>query len=110
MKHLGSPLMILPGILLLLAAAPTSAQTAHGTILGSITGPSDAAIPGANVRVTNIGTNISNEVTTGAEGGYAVARLIPGQYRVEVTAVGTLIETDTSSAGKVVGRTAQRNP
>ena len=92
------------------------------------------------MRVTNIGTNISNEVTTGAEGGYAVARLIPGQYRievsyagfktaaspaltllvnqnlrfdavlepgtvetvVEVTAVGTLIETDTSSVGKVV--------
>ena len=140
MKHLASPLMILPGILLLLAAAPSSAQTAHGTILGSITDPSDAAIPGANVRVTNIGTNISNEVPTGAEGGYAVARLIPGQYRVEVsfegfktaaspaltllvnqnlrfdatlepgtvetvvevTAVGTLIETDTSSVGKVV--------
>ena len=125
---------------LLLAAGPASAQTAYGTILGSITDPSAAAIPGASVRVTNIGTNISNEVTTGAEGGYAVARLIPGQYRievsyagfktaaspaltllvnqnlrfdavlepgtvetvVEVTAVGTLIETDTSSVGKVV--------
>lgn len=125
---------------LLLAAAPASAQTAYGTILGSITDPSAEAIPGASVRVTNIGTNISNEVTTGAGGGYAVARLMPGQYRVEVsyegfktaaspalallvnqslrfdavlepgkvetvvevTAVGTLIETGTSSVGKVV--------
>ncbi len=125
---------------MLLVAAPGSAQTAYGTLLGSITDASAAAIPGASVRVTNIGTNISNEVTTGVEGGYAVARLIPGQYRVEVsyegfktaaspaltllvnqnlrfdavlepgtvetvvevTAVGTLIETDTSSVGKVV--------
>ncbi len=140
MKHLAPPLIFLLGILLFVAVAASSAQTAYGIILGSITDPSDAAIPGANVRVTNIGTNISNEVSTGAEGGYAVARLIPGQYRVEVSyegfktaaspaltllvnqnlrfdatlepgtvetvveviAVGTLIETDTSSVGKVV--------
>ena len=126
--------------LMLLVTAPVSAQTAYGTILGTITDSTAAAIPGTSVRVTNIGTNISNDVTTGAEGGYAVARLIPGQYRVEVSyegfktaaspaltllvnqnlrfdavlepgtvetivevsAVGTLIETDTSSVGKVV--------
>ena len=120
--------------------APAYAQTAYGTILGTITDPTAAAIPGAAVRVTNVGTNIENETTTGADGGYGVARLIPGQYRievsyegfktavsptltllvnqnlrfdavlepgtvetvVEVTATGTLIETDSSSIGKVV--------
>ena len=139
MTHLRTHLTLLIAAMLL-TAVPASAQTAYGTILGSITDPSAAAIPGASVRVTNIGTNISSEVTTGAEGGYAVPRLIPGQYRVEVSyegfktaaspaltllvnqslrfdtvlepgtvetvvevpAVGTLIETDTSSVGKVV--------
>ena len=138
MNRLFAPLCLLA--LLILAAAPASAQTAYGTVLGTITDPSAAAIPGAQVRVTNVGTNISNEVTTGTEGGYAVTRLIPGQYRVEVSyegfktaaspdltllvnqslrfdatlepgtietvvevvATGTLIETDTSSVGKVV--------
>lgn len=128
------------GLALAWAAAPLSAQTAYGTILGTVTDPSAAAIPSASVTVTNVGTNISNEVATSGEGGYAVARLIPGQYQievsfqgfktavspvltllvnqslrfdatlepgavetvVEVTASGTLIETDTSSVGKVV--------
>lgn len=125
---------------LVLTVAPVSAQTAYATILGVITDPTEGAIPGAEIRVTNVGTNISNVVTTGADGGYAVARLIPGLYTVEVsfegfktaaspeltllvnqnlrfdatlepgtvetvvevTAVGTLIETDSSSVGKVV--------
>ena len=138
MNRLCAPLCLLA--LLIPAAAPASAQTAYGTVLGTITDPSAAAIPGATVRVTNIGTNISNEVTTGVDGGYGVSRLIPGQYQVEVSyegfntavspaltllvnqnlrfdttlepgtvetvveviAVGTLIETDTSSVGKVV--------
>ena len=138
MNRFCTPLYLLA--LLILAAAPASAQTAYGTVLGTITDPSAAAIPGAQVRVTNVGTNISNQVTTGTGGGYAVTRLIPGQYRVEVSyegfktaasseltllvnqslrfdatlepgtietvvevvATGTLIETDTSSVGKVV--------
>ena len=132
--------LILWAAALAVAASSASAQTAYGTILGAITDATSAAIPGAEVRVTNLGTNVSSDVTTGADGGYAVTRLIPGLYRVEVTfegfkkaaspeltllvnqnlrfdaalqpgtvetvvevtAAGTLIETDTSSVGKVV--------
>ena len=80
-----SPPLLLLATLLLVTVVPASAQTAYGTILGVITDATSAAIPGAEVRVTNQGTNVSSDVSTGADGGYAVTRLIPGLYRVEVT-------------------------
>ena len=85
MKRSHAPSLVLVGLSLMLAVAQVSGQTAYGTIVGVITDSTAAAIPGAEVSVTNVGTNISSDVTTGPDGGYAVARLIPGLYRVEVS-------------------------
>ena len=80
--------------LLLLAAliAPwqgqLAAQEARGTILGQLTDPSGAAIPGASVVITNKAMGTSQNVTTNASGFYQAAYLIPGMYRVEVELTG----------------------
>ena len=51
---------------------------------GSVTDPSGAVIPGANVTVTNADTGVKWETTTTAEGYYAVPALPPGAYSVTV--------------------------
>jgi Carboxypeptidase regulatory-like domain/TonB dependent receptor len=73
---------------LLLTVALVSAQTVVGTLTGKITGTDGKAIPNAAVTVTNATTNASVKVLTGPDGGYSVAGLPPGTYRVDVEAQG----------------------
>ncbi len=74
--------------LFLLMAAPGWAQTATGTITGSISDSSGASVAGAKVQITNTGTNARVEVTTNIEGNYTAPLLPPGAYRVNVSAAG----------------------
>ncbi|HXE11745.1 MAG TPA: carboxypeptidase-like regulatory domain-containing protein, partial [Bryobacteraceae bacterium] len=67
---------------------PLSAQTVDTVILGTITDPSGAAIPGAQVTVTSPSTGVSHTVTTGANGAYRVGYLLPGTYTVSAQAQG----------------------
>jgi hypothetical protein len=64
------------------------AQEFRGTILGRVVDPSDAAVVGARVVVTNVATNASVTTETGAEGSYVAPFLIPGPYRVTAEAPG----------------------
>jgi hypothetical protein len=61
-------------------------STELGTIAGTVTDPAGALIPGANVKVTNVGTNDVREATTDSQGSFAARSLVPGIYRVGVTA------------------------
>src|SRR3954452_8183207 len=64
------------------------AQSEPGSIAGLVTDPSGAAIAAAEVVVTQRDTNATfRSLTTGA-GEYSVPNLLPGNYRVEVTANG----------------------
>jgi len=63
-------------------------QQVSGTITGYVTDPSDAAVPGATVTVTNVQTGVSTERTTEASGLYLFTNLIPGTYTVSVVATG----------------------
>jgi hypothetical protein len=57
-----------------------------GTILGVVTDPSGAAVPGANVVVTNAATNVKVTAQTDQYGNYSVSNLIiPGPYQVTVS-------------------------
>jgi hypothetical protein len=69
---------------LLLLAAGTSAQTFRGTILGTVTDSSGAAVTGANVTVKNLDTGLVRTVTTSADGTYSAPELPIGNYRVTV--------------------------
>jgi hypothetical protein len=57
-------------------------------IAGTIQDGSGAAIPGANITVTNTETSIARAAVSGADGAYIVTSLPVGQYRLQVRASG----------------------
>src|SRR5262245_55684187 len=76
-------------VLLLVVCAPILiAQTTGGTLSGTITSPSGAAVANAAVTVTNTSTNASQRVLTGPDGTFTISGLAPGTYRLEVESAG----------------------
>ncbi len=71
-------------------AAPflANAQTSNASIVGTVTDPSGAAVPGATVSVTNLATGLVRNVATNEVGAYAVTPLIPGTYEVKASTEG----------------------
>ncbi len=65
-----------------------SSQAVYGSIFGTVTDPSGAAVPNAKVTVTDIAKGTSDMTTTNATGNYTVTHLIPDQYSVKVEAQG----------------------
>jgi len=65
-----------------LASALCQAQQGRGTILGTVTDPSGAAVMGARVTVRNVDTNISFDTLTNQEGFYTTPPLNVGNYSV----------------------------
>ena len=63
-------------------------QMVFGSIFGTVTDESGAAIPGATVVLTEVNKNIRLETTTNETGNYTRAQLVPGVYRIEVQATG----------------------
>src|SRR6266481_671734 len=74
--------------LALFAGASTFAQTFRGTILGSVTDSSGAAVPGATVTIKNVDTGLVRTVTTSDDGSYAAPELPIGTYSVSVEKAG----------------------
>jgi hypothetical protein len=64
------------------------AQGTFGSLVGNVTDASGGAVPGASVKITLTSTNDSRTVQTDAAGGYTVATVIPGTYKVEVSQQG----------------------
>jgi len=77
-------------VTLLLSAAMLVAQTTVGTgsIVGTVTDPQGAVIPGAGVKITNLGTGQAIELTTNSTAAYNSGALTPGSYRVQVSSRG----------------------
>src|SRR5579863_1809839 len=63
-------------------------QAVYGTILGTVTDPSGAAVNGAKVTVTSQTKNVSTETTTNESGNYSVTHLIPDIYSVKIEGTG----------------------
>src|SRR5271155_5392581 len=93
-------------IVMFLASA-AFAQTNRGSISGTVTDPSSAVVPGATVKVTNMGTNEARIVTTATNGTLSVTDLEPVDYRVEIEAQGFKkevvdhVKVDTASIATV---------
>jgi hypothetical protein len=68
--------------------AVASAQTASGTILGTVRDSQEAAIPEALVTIVNVASNTTRTFITDQTGQYAVPYLLPGRYAVSVEARG----------------------
>ncbi|MDQ6700391.1 MAG: carboxypeptidase-like regulatory domain-containing protein, partial [Acidobacteriota bacterium] len=73
---------------LVLIAAACCAQSERGNITGVISDPSGAAIPGADIVITNRATNAVQHAVATSTGEYNAANLSPGDYKVEVTVAG----------------------
>ncbi|HZL66687.1 MAG TPA: carboxypeptidase-like regulatory domain-containing protein [Candidatus Limnocylindrales bacterium] len=58
------------------------------SILGTVTDPSGAAVPGAKITITNTETGIIRSTTTNTTGSYAARELAIGRYNVRVEAPG----------------------
>ena len=62
-----------------------TAQTESARITGTVTDPTGAAITGATVTITDLGTNRTLTAQTNDEGNYSVLSLQPGRYQITVT-------------------------
>jgi hypothetical protein len=81
-------------------------QTSNtGTITGVVADEKGAAIPGATVTARHIGTNAERTATTSNEGVYEFSQLVPGTYRVEVSAQGFSKVVHDSVVVQVLQRT-----
>ncbi len=69
-------------------AAAVSAQTSDGSLQGTITDPSGAAVAGATVEARNMDTGITATTSSSSAGIYVFADLAPGRYSVTVKAPG----------------------
>jgi hypothetical protein len=104
-----SALLSLAAVIFLLPGA-LCAQTFRGTILGTVTDTSGAAIVGATVTVKNIGTGLTRVVATATDGSYAVPELPIGAYTVTVTnsgfksglVTGIAVEVSVASRADVI--------
>ena len=59
-----------------------AAQAVTGTILGTVTDTSGAAVPGATVTLTNQGTGLTRTVVTDQSGEYTAPSLPTGKYKM----------------------------
>ncbi|HEY3625758.1 MAG TPA: TonB-dependent receptor [Terracidiphilus sp.] len=82
------------------------AQTVNGVITGTITDPSGAVVPNAKVTITNTGTGLTQNTTTGAGGDYRFQLVPPGVYTVQLEASGF----GTEKANNVVVQASQTVP
>src|SRR5580704_11258573 len=83
-----------PLVLACAFATQAGAQSSTtGSIIGTVTDPSGAAVPDAAVSVVDTDTGIPHNETTNDEGFYSAPSLQPGDYTVTVNKAGFAIFT-----------------
>ena len=83
-------LRILCSLILLITVfdRPLVSQITTGTVSGTVTDQSNAAVPGANVIIKNVETGVSRSTVSGPTGRYEVPTLPAGSYEVSVSMAG----------------------
>ena len=91
----------------LLLVVSSSAQSAiYGTIVGTVTDKTGAAVPGATVTVTDIAKGTVTSTKTNAAGDYTVPYLVPDVYNVKISFTG--FKTNETKSLEVLADTAPR--
>ena len=76
-------------LVLALALLPAAyAQLTTGSITGTAQDPSGASVPGATLKVTNIGIGVVQSATTDSAGNFRFLLLQPGSYALEASRQG----------------------
>src|ERR1700676_459990 len=78
-----------------LVAAGVFAQVNTGTILGTVTDTSGAAVADVLVQIRNVGTGVASSTTTDGQGRFNVPSLNIGDYEVSASKAGfqTMVRT-----------------
>src|SRR5215475_15213718 len=79
---------VLGAALVMAAASTLGAQENRGTISGSVTDGTGAAIAKTKVIATETRTNVSTTVTAESSGAYTIPFLPPGEYSIIAEASG----------------------
>ena len=83
----------------ILAVFAISSIVARADVTGSMTGVvrdrAQAVVPGAKVTIINVQTNLSQEVSSAADGSFHFLALPAGNYKVTATAAGFRLYTGT---------------
>ncbi len=105
MKTRVAEIVLAAGFLLLLTGGSVWAQTAAAvesvTLSGKITGPSQAALPGATVSLKQSGMGQPIEMQSDAAGVYTFAGIAAGDYEISVVAQG--FETKSTQVNLTAG-------
>src|ERR1700689_3569405 len=80
--------LILSAVLVFTTSLSLHGQRTFGTVDGSVVDSSGAAVAGAQVTLTNTGTQEKRVQSTGDQGLYQFVNVIPGQYRLDVEKAG----------------------
>ena len=88
MLHCLRCLTALSAVLLLLSGTPLHAQAVYGSIVGTVTDSSGAAVPNAKITITDIGRDVTASTVANESGNFTQRYLIVGRYRVRVEAPG----------------------
>jgi len=80
--------LLLSLVLVVTTSLSLHGQSTFGTVDGTVLDSSGAAIAGAQVTLTNTGTQEKRTQPTGAEGLYQFVNVRPGQYRLDVEKAG----------------------
>ncbi len=72
-----------------LLPVPSAAQMqTSGEVIGTVTDPSGAAVPGATVTLVDAGTGQSRQATTDSSGSFVFLSVVPGTYDLSIQAKG----------------------
>lgn len=66
-------------------SAVAAVQTAWGGLVGVVRDAQGGVLPGANVTITETGTNLIRETVTDGQGAYNFVNVLPGRYDVKFT-------------------------
>jgi hypothetical protein len=101
-------IFISAALIVLCLSADAFAQADRGTITGTVTDSTGAAVPGANVTVTNLATNANSTAVTTSDGVYSIVALQPGAYRVRIEKTG-FKRAEIGQVAVTVGNTTAAN-
>ena len=76
--------------------SPAAFAQGRATVFGTVTDGTGAVVPNATITLVNTGTQLSQITTSNSEGNYNLPSVVPGSYKITVTAQGFESYVDNS--------------
>src|SRR6266403_4534307 len=75
-------------VAILLAVTPLLAQETRGSLVGRVTDPTGAVVPGAKLEVVHTQTGVATKTISNEEGLYQLLYLVQGTYNLTASSAG----------------------